>query len=220
MKQKNYATTNPSSPTIINPSAPPSPNQSDNTPTPTFSPVASLTPTPKPESIPKLATPTFTVTITNYTGKDNNAYSFYTIHDNDDTRVVTVTINNQPFTPFMSSTGADFNLYYNIRVKGQYTNPDSWINLCGGDSYLYSTNSFNPHSADTSTTILSVQGPTVNAHLDYNDVEGFWFNWNSRELFFSTGSVISFQVQAMIGSGNRPVGETSDWSQTQTIVIS
>lgn len=191
------------------------------TPTPTSSPIPESSPIPTPTM------PTFTVTIANtsydvptvvstdpYTGIKTTTTG-YTV----ECRTIEVVINNQPFVPWNTTNYNTVNFYYNIRVKGQYT--DTWMELYGGGQYLWQSTSL--------TTTVSAQGK-------YSEQYG-WINspiydrpyvW--RELTFPVGAKIDFQVQAMIGYiSNTPspimssyglTGEVSGWSDTQTITIS
>jgi hypothetical protein len=129
-------------------------------------------------------------------------------------RHIVVTIENQAFTPYVSDDWIH-QLYYNIRVKGHYS--ESWRELYNpSDGYPNQTNS--KHS--TKSYLLGENCSTTlgNVMMD-----------------FPYGSQVDFQVQAMIGYCHRiqipnatltPLtfpwvftGETSNWSETQTITI-
>ena len=174
---------------------------------------------PAHSSITKPSVPEFTVklvdssydvptsySIDHYTG-ENVTHTGYHV----ESRSIEVTIKNQPFVPYYdNSSGWNIKFYYNIRIKGHYS--EDWIELYRA-SDGYSTPS------DSQYTIFSyVLGENTDTTLGTKMIE------------FPAGAQIDFQVEAMIGYVHRVVtggmapwvftGEKSGWSETQTLTIS
>jgi hypothetical protein len=156
-----------------------------------------------------------TTTTNPYTGQITNQMGYHIINGS-----VELSIKNQPFTSFYDSNGFPIKLYYQIRVKSHYDN--SWYyfpdNNAGTDMYFPSDNT------------------------DYTIRE---FDYTGHSLEYKYGSFIDypndgkvdFQVEAFIGYFNvtninpsdlmiRPddliynyTGQTSNWSNSQTITI-
>ena len=107
--------------------------------------------------------------------------------------------NQQPPTPN--------NLYFNIRYKGEYSS--NWTYLYHGDTYARA------QTGQTSIISFLISGQAVHGDLYH--------------LPIPAGAKVDFQVEAMIGgifrkspefaSGYEFRGETSGWSNTQTITI-
>jgi hypothetical protein len=135
-----------------------------------------------------------------------------------DNRTVEFTIKNQPFTPYTDASGNDISLYYDFRFMGPYGN--DWTYYPKTDrSYGFYTGFFPDTSASKSDyTAITVTLRALNGVLVGTKI--------------STGSNVEFQVQAIIGyievnqtgmsAGDfyNFTGERSDWSNTQTILIS
>jgi hypothetical protein len=186
-------------------------------------PAFAQTPTPTPQPIPTPYVPEFTINYVNssyyvpesyvrnpitgqividpYTGKDATNPPYY---KNNST--VELIITNQPFVPYTDSSGNRINFFYNVRIKWlapapneTFSTPQDWV-------YIYSAQEL-PIASNSQYTVLNY--PPARP----------------------TGIVEGFQVQAMIGSiqkdPNYPpslnfstfVGETSDWSNTQSLVM-
>jgi hypothetical protein len=169
--------------------------------------------------IPKPSVPEFTVELVDssydvpttyeinpYTG-ENVTYEGYHVKSTS----IQVKIENQPFTPYLNeSYNQTINFYYNIRIKGYYT--DTWIEL-------YNPSDGFPHQwSDSQYTVFSyIWGGDANTLM------------GSKSVSLPAGGKVDFQVEAMIGyvhrSGEPPgfpwtfYGETSGWSNTQTITI-
>jgi hypothetical protein len=132
-------------------------------------------------------------------------------------RTLQITINNEPFTPFLVQVG-DLNwtvdYYYNIRWKGHFE--QDWHEMfLISDGYL--------HRDSGSQTLFASLG-------EYSATEGLKMNVQSMYTTFPPNAQVDFQVEAMIGYLSREVsvipsggwtfnGETSGWSNTQTIII-
>jgi len=126
-------------------------------------------------------------------------------------------IKNQPFNPYTDSGGNNISLYYNFRAKGHfgdewrpYPFTDSGLSSNRYSAMIYSFGSIPEFVASTS---------------EYTELSVSLTNFYSYENL-QTGNQIDFQVQAQIGyidySGDgfySFLGETSDWSNTQTITI-
>lgn len=154
-----------------------------------------------------------TTTIDPYTGKTTITNYGYHVEN----KSVEIAIKNQPFNSFNDINGNSIGLYYNVTVKGHFET--NWI--------YYFNNSYRGllNASDSDYTVISIPfgyHPTV--PLGGYPLEGV----NSGQL--------DLRVQAQIGYYNKeytgmfaPVpggdfyflftGETSDWSNTQTITI-
>jgi hypothetical protein len=124
-----------------------------------------------------------------------------------DNRTLEFTFKNQLFMPYYDSS-SNFNiaLYYNIRMKGHFT--ENWTSLYSIGNY--------PRQSNSEYTVISVPlGSQSDTPLQ-------WLPSNSS-------SQVDFQVEAMIGYFSRSVdisfapwyfiGEESGWSSTQTVTI-
>jgi hypothetical protein len=115
-------------------------------------------------------------------------------------KTIEITIENQPFTPYTDANNHHISLYYNITYKGHYE--ETWHRYLGD---------FRKASDDAYTVLIK---------LGLNEIPD--------------GSKIDFRVQAFIGYytiiDNPPqqfgdpyhleyTGETSGWSETQTITV-
>lgn len=181
---------------------------------------------PASASIPKPSIPEFTVKLIDssydvptttttdpYTGQQVTHPSSHV-----ESRTLEVIITNVPFTSFIVNDGSNnwtANFYYNIRYKGHFE--QNWHELyIPIDSYL-------PRSSG-SKTIFSAKG-------EYSLTEGLKMDSDTKvqiRTTFPPDAQIDFQVEAMVGhthgvyasSGAVFEGETSDWSNTQTLTIS
>ena len=189
-------------------------------------PANAQTATPNTSSvpIPPPAIPQFTVKYVNsayevpasssinpYTGQNITTPSQY-IENNS----IQVIIKNQPFTQQWiqdgSSTFID-TFYYNIRMKGHFT--DNWTTI-------YSPDIEYPIQSNSDYTVISYS-PSENAYPFWNNISP------------AAAAQIDFQVQALIGAVHRGynasatnqlemfpwffTGQTSNWSNTQTVTI-
>jgi hypothetical protein len=129
-----------------------------------------------------------------------------------------VTIKNQPFVPYYdTASGWNISAYYNIRMKGYYL--EDWMEL-------YRPSDGYPTQSDAEYTVISL------GTLGEN---GLSLATNAKMIDVPSGGKVDFQVEAMIGYVSRVynsnatgmfdlypwrfTGETSGWSNTQTITI-
>jgi hypothetical protein len=181
------------------------------------------------QTIPKPSVPEFslkvvaypyyttpTTTIDPYSGQNTTTQNGYQVEN----KSIEIIIKNQPFSQYMDSTGNRINLFYNITVKGHFGN--TW-------NYAYN----NPYrgllnASDSDYTIISMPiGHHSTVPSGGYPLEGI-----------DTGDSVDFQVQAQIGyytiystgmfagiiGGAMDfyyifAGQTSGWSNTQTIAI-
>ena len=129
--------------------------------------------------------------------------------------VFKMTIKNQPFVPYYDEeSGWNITLYYNIRVKGSYS--EDWIEM-------YRPSNGYPLQSDSEHTVISLG--TLNEG-------GLSLVTDAKMIDLPSGGQLDFQVEAMVGYVHRsgvhiPIpssgwgftGETSGWSNTQTITI-
>jgi len=198
------------------------------TPTPTPEPTPTLTPT---QEMPKPSVPEFTVTLTDssydvpttyymdtYGSGKNETIPGYHV----EARTITVTIKNQPFTPFpyYANSPRNVSLMYDIRVKTHYE--ENWTNI------YHPSDGYPLADLGSEYTAISFQG-------EYSPESGLDFDSGWRSLTFLVGAQIDFQVEAMIGHISRVsnpnatnqlemypymfIGEKSSWSDTATLTI-
>ena len=165
--------------------------------------------------LPKPSIPEFTVELVDhsydvpttystdpYTG-DTITHGGYHVEN----RTIDIRIKNQPFASYRNDNDSLVTLYYNIRVKGYFE--QEWRELYSSPNYLY--------RSDSEYTVRSyVLGK-----------DGKWF--------FPDDGKVDFQVEALIGYNTKIfegwtvwgesynlifTGESSGWSNTQTITIS
>ena len=172
------------------------------------------------QSVPKPSIPEFTVQLVTlsydvpittsvdpYTGSTETHGGYHVV-----SQIIEVRIKNEPFTSFViegSNRDYDAEYLYNIRWKGHFE--DSWHGVYyGGSRYLYripGDETIYPPLKEPSTG-LGIE----NTYLYDNNIP--------------TYGQLDFQVEAMIGyldDSDYPnlifVGESSGWSNTQTLNI-
>jgi hypothetical protein len=179
-------------------------------------------------SIPKPSIPEFTVKyvdnsydvpptyeIDQYTGKNVMTQAGYHVQN----KTIELAIKNQLFTPYKDADGNSIRLYYNIGKKGHFGN--SWGYLDTG--YYGLDNHYVDADLDSDYTVLTYGLVGNNGTLSLLNLD------------ISSGDQVDFRVQAFIGYNTRIheswtpfgevyhyvfTGETSDWSNTQTLTIS
>jgi hypothetical protein len=176
-------------------------------------------------SIPKPSVPEFTIqivaypydvptthSIDPYTGQDITHEGYHV-----ENKSIVVRIKNQPFTPYQiqDSNGNEWtiNLHYNIRIRGHFS--EDWSELYRPSDGLPRQDYESDYSVFT-----------------YVLGEGDAYTYLGTIMMkFPAGGQVDFQVEAMIGYVHREItipvpgtgwiftGETSGWSNTQTIII-
>jgi hypothetical protein len=151
-----------------------------------------------------------------YTGKTIITQDGYHV----DNRSLQFTIKNQPFTPYTDSNGTHIGLYYNFRIKGAYGTewdyfpfaPSGWSTrryggLFGGNS---TESPADLAQSNTEYTIITIQIP------------GVYRVPAEAKLEVQAQAIIGYMVATdymMAGHAYVFTGESSDWSNTQTITI-
>jgi hypothetical protein len=120
---------------------------------------------------------------------------------------IEVKIKNQPFTPYWTQENnynGTINLFYNIRCK--WPSAENWTYLCGGGLEGYAVREILMQDYDSEYTVLSYE--TSHSPIDFQveAVIGYEQSVLSPPPFPMTRWVI--------------IGESSGWSDTQTITIS
>jgi hypothetical protein len=177
-------------------------------------------------SITKPSVPEFTVHIVAYpydvptthsidpfTGQDITHQGYHV-----ENKSIEVRIKNQPFTPYEIQENGDnwtTNFFYNIRIRGHFS--EDWIELYRADDGY-------PHQwSDSDYTVISY----LLGEGDADTVLG------TKMIRLPAGGQVDFQVKAMTGYVSRKwvgnygpfsvpyvfTGETSGWSNTQTLTI-
>lgn len=164
--------------------------------------------------------PTTSTSINPYTGQNVTTKSPGGTSHNE---TIVFTIKNQPFTPYKDSNGNFIGIYFNFRYKGHFEanwtylpfNPDGETSTPWGGWLDRSLPYFSQSTSNYTTFVFSLTN--------------FLFYGNSA---FSNGGQIDFQVQAQIGNISyssegtqslgdyyRFTGQSSDWSNAQTVTI-
>jgi hypothetical protein len=181
------------------------------------------------QSIPKPSVPEFTVRFVDnsydvepryyydpYTGKDVLAENGYHVQN----KTIELKIRNQPLISAHDSYGNVLRLYYRVQNKGYFGG--SWFDLHGGGGDYYPDYYYIGPVSPTDEYILKLYGLAGNNGT-----------LSLQNLDISDGGKADFRVQAFIGYVNRTkfwgilgeshedifTGETSDWSNTQTLSI-
>jgi hypothetical protein len=160
-----------------------------------------------------------TYTINPYTGQNETTSQGYQANN----QTIQFTIKNQPFTPYYDSSGNYIDLYYNFRYKGHYATEWTYnpfylfTNIATGISQMQTTHSYGPYAGGMFTYYNSTgENESV-------------FTFDSYHITIPSSGLEDFQVQAQIGhiddipsgmlAGDyyKFVGQSSDWSDTQTI---
>jgi len=112
---------------------------------------------------------------------------------------VDLTIQNQPFTPYLDSNNNTIGLYYSIRSKGHF---EDW-----SDSSVHTTNGVQASTA-TVSTLVSI------------DI-GYWGVQQGGQIDFQVAAVSGYPASdaAYCGQIHFNVVDQSDWSSIQTITI-
>jgi hypothetical protein len=162
-----------------------------------------------------------TTTINPYTGNIVITQAGHHVEN----RSIEIAIKKQPFTQYKDFNGNNVTLMYNIGWKGHFEN--SWNYYAGKADTADNTNDY--FHASSSEFSVVVGGLSWNENsAGYN----FFVNVPSEG---TQGGQIDFQVRALVGYSNRVyagdsiplgavyyynfTGETSDWSNTQSINI-
>jgi hypothetical protein len=181
---------------------------------------------PAHSSVPKPAVPEFTIEFVDQSYDVPTTYSIDPYTGENVTHpgyhvpriALEMTIENQPFVPYYDAESEwNITFYYNIRIKGPYS--EDWVELYrASDGY--------PPQSDSEYTVISL------GTLGEN---GLSVATNVKMIDVPSGGQVDFQVEAMIGYVYRSydpnatdplgmfpwvfAGETSGWSNTQTITI-
>jgi hypothetical protein len=154
-----------------------------------------------------------TYEIDQFTGKNVTKQEGYHV----DKRSVVFKIRNQPFTSYSDASGNEIDLYYNFRFKGHFGS--EWRH------YPFSETGQGTRRYSLPFYTLSYESPKLAAsNSEFTNITlsiPFLFGINNPK----SGS-LDFQVQALIGNIDyagdgfyKFVGQTSGWSDTQTITI-
>jgi hypothetical protein len=149
-----------------------------------------------------------TYSIDPYTG-ENVTHPGYHV----ESKKIGMKIKNQPFTSYYDdSLGQNINFYYNIRVKGHFS--EDWTELYRASDGYPSQDSGSEY---TVITFLSETGKTIEA--------------GAFSRTFPDGAQVDYQVEAMVGYTHQVAsvpplllpwvftGEKSGWSETLTITV-
>jgi hypothetical protein len=124
-------------------------------------------------------------------------------------RTVEIRIKNPYFSPESNIYPIEFR--YDIHYRGHFNQDDSWYNVFDTrDGYLKPSST----QAETVYKVVGIPG-------GLNEID--MLNWSR---YIPVNAIIDFQVRAFIGgytgtpfTGWTFIGETSDWSSTQTITL-
>ncbi len=179
------------------------------------------------QTIPKPSVPEFTVKyvdysydvpptygIDQYTGKNVTISEGYHI----DNRSIEFTIKNQQFTPYTDPNGNSIKLYYDFRYKGNYGEVWTYYPL---DSNGRSVFHYGGIFVEVTPTAYAASNSTYTVLLLTSSLLGTGYSQTLPD-----GVQVNFQVQALVGhfvvneyGYYILTGESSDWSNTQTVTI-
>ena len=188
------------------------------------------TPTTSSVPIPTPSVPQFTVKLVN----TSDLPTIYWLYPNPDSTVsiptdnntnytIELTVKNQPFIPPFIENGQNTALSYDVRMKEHYL--ENWTDV-------YALTEWYPVPSNSDYTVipfpLEVSGEPP---ASYNIKSCFYGGYYSALNGISAGDQIDFQVETQIGYAHKEVspypsppwlfvGQTSGWSNTQTITIS
>jgi hypothetical protein len=150
--------------------------------------------------------PTATTTIDQYTGKEIvTTTPGYHVEN----KSIEITINNQPFAPYADAEGHHINLYYNVRFKGHFG--QDWEELYPYEPIRngeFGTYHQNPPQSSSGYTVISFPAEYPDGALvdfQVQTLEGFYTEW--------------WPFTGVSGMAWQFTGESSDWSNTQTLTI-
>lgn len=183
-------------------------------------------------AVPKPSVPEFTIkyvdnsydyyvpptySVDPYTGNNVTSVVGQNIHM--ENKSIEVMIKTQPFVPYIDLDGNNVSLYYNVRSKGHYGN--NWNN------YRSFVEGYPASNSDYTVLTFELGSDWLGSN-----------SYNGKIGEIPDGSLIDFQIEALIGYYNESLvpiypghalspmtavftfnGETSDWSNTQTITI-
>ncbi len=147
-----------------------------------------------------------------YTGKTVTTQDSYHV----DNRSIQFTIKNQPFTTYMDPSGNQTGLYYNFRIKGAYGT--EW------DYYPFAPNGVSTNRYGGPFDPISPRSPAskiAQSNTEYTTITitipGVYRVPAEAQLEVQAQAITGYMVYQ-----NRVyvfIGESSDWSSTQTIKI-
>jgi hypothetical protein len=147
-----------------------------------------------------------------YTGKTVTTQDSYHI----DNRSIQFTIKNQPFTTYMDPSGNQTGLYYNFRIKGAYGT--EW------DYYPFAPNGISTNRYGGPFDPISPISPA--SKIAQSNTEYTTITIKIPGVYrVPTKAQLEVQVQAIAGYMVYQdrlyvfIGESSDWSPTQTLTI-
>jgi hypothetical protein len=134
-----------------------------------------------------------------------------------DNRSVEITIKNQPFTPFNDSRGNTINRFFDVRYKGSYG--DTWTTLCAGQTQMAILEGETIHK----TTYIQYGYAIQNYTAQYTKIT-YKLTPYSGQMDFQVQALEGYTAQTYYDAflyrtyiGFTFYGESSDWSNTQTI---
>jgi hypothetical protein len=174
-----------------------------------FASAESITVPSVPEFTIKFVRASASINITDPNTGLNNTVNF-------DNSTIQVTIKNQPFNPYKDAKGNSINLYYNVSEKGPYGN---WnYHPTSAQKYIASNSEY---------TVLTFLTNDMNQLQNSTGVHAEVIPTPVGELDFQVQACIGYYSVAIVYSGSSFPhqievfnGETSDWSNTQTVAIS
>ncbi len=193
-------------------------------------PASGQTSIPTISSVPTPSVPQFTVKLVNTSDlptiywlnlSPESTISIST--DNNSNYTIELTVKNQPFVAPFIENGQFMALSYDVRLKEHYL--ENWTDV-------YALDEWYPVPSNSDYTVipfpLEVSGEPP---ASYNIKSCFYGVYYSALNGISVGDQIDFQVETQIGYAHKEVspypsppwlfvGQTSGWSNTQTITIS
>jgi len=158
-----------------------------------------------------------TYSINPYTGQNETISSGGQI----DNQTIEFMVANQPFTPYTDSNGNYIGLFYNFRCKGHFGTQWTYYPFTPTEQGTLQSTYIKEIEPSAAFPASNTQNTTISIDLSYLNLQ------NDAQ-----GGQVDFQVQALIGyigtinipndNGNSLfsfTGQSSNWSNTQTLTI-
>jgi len=151
-----------------------------------------------------------------YTGKTVITQDGYHV----DNRSLQFTIKNQPFTPYTDANGTQIGLYYNFRVKGAYGTEWNYYPFApNGVTTRRYGGLFGGNSTESPADLVQSNSEYTTITIQIPDLYNVPME---AQLDVQAQALIGYMVPSdymMSGHVYAFTGESSDWSNTQTLTI-
>ena len=124
---------------------------------------------------------------------------------------VVITIKNQPFTPFNDSQGNPISFYYNVQINTSNETGGGWLDI------YQAYNGCPTQSTDSDYTNLSIG---IEGQMGVLSLAGFYLHIQvEANIGYIGREVVSSSSGQFLGVPYVFVGDTSGWSNTETVTV-